>query len=221
MPLTETGFVVPRKDIVETTDWASSLVLVPHHFVQIDAIRQAMLGISDPQALAAGTVQAMVDLRSKYKDTDGYFADTIGKTQEERQKFEDTCVQAFQKIEALPDESKIHFDLPPDDFCSGCAVGTHCSATNYDSELSDYPYLIDAVDIEDFYLNELRKLLGEEGFLENVDFKNITTKHTLVDFDGNKLNRPPKQTNIITVEFNSLIATTASIRKIYRRMKAS
>lgn len=205
----------------EGNNWSPSVTILPHHLFQSDAIARAFMGTLDPLLSTQQAYMELDALRKTSNDPDGYFTDLLGTTQKESDIFQSNNAAFLQQIKDLPRNSTVHIDLAPDGLCKGCAIGAHCTATNMLMlGHTDKLELIKPLELEKKYINTLRQMLVDRDFLDGVDYKKLITHHVLIDFEGNLLNKPPKNPKIIPVDFNSLLVKTTAMRALFGRTDA-
>lgn len=192
-----------------------AITIRPHHVLSED-VRDALARRQSACLLAEEHVRRMGFLRAwPYRNSInqcgpiGYYSDVLGITHQDRQKFQRALEDFFTKLQELPDDSYAHLDLKPDGMCRACAIGKHCSATNYESESSPRS----TVEGERTYLDHIRQELEKKGYILGVDFTVQPTTHTFYDLEGRTLSDPEEgiPQNII---FDSLIVRVSALRDI-------
>lgn len=206
----------------ENIDWSPSVTILPHHLFQNDEIGEAFRGTVNPDLSTFLTIAFYQGLRKTSGDPDGYVKDVVGKTKKEAIAFKNNNIAFLRQINDLPENSTSHITFPVDGLCKGCAVGAHCTATNVlmIDQLGNWE-LQNSLKIEMNYIKILRQRLEDNSFSEGTDYKKLDIYSTLVDFEGNPLNNPPKNPKLIPVEFPSLLVKTTALRALFGRVDSS
>lgn len=192
-------------DVLENSDWSPTLTLRPHHAIFTQRINNAIAGKKDTNE----ALSFMIGLIIQRLDSE-YFKDSVGTSISDIQRNRRSETVLLDSLRRLPDETIVHLDLKPDDFCKACPIGRHCTATNVKGL---FGFSTDVARHEERCISEIHSALVENGYKEGKDFVFRDTENVLYDFGRKTLNKERNPKPQITT-FNSMLVKMGALKGI-------
>ena len=189
-----------------SVEWVSDFTLLPHHVTMYEKVRKAIAGKKYTNKVTSIAVLIL----AQRLDSSGYVRDFVGTSIGDILRVSKSEKPHLDTLRHFPENAIIHLDLTPDNFCGACAIGRHCTATNYRSLFFKTG---DRANHEQYHVSKVHKALNEHDYREGQDFIVKPTSHTLFDFRGKKLheiNAPQP----VSIAFKSLMVTMRALRNI-------